>query len=173
MIRSDYVEMVRSRVDEREITCTDQHILECLKYLTILSLTTGRRIAVTPEVDEVWHELIVQTSSYRELCEGLPGRRFINHQSIGPSDYAERVGRDEFVDEFLRWIPDYVHHFGRFTKERAQHWTVVRFLQDSVGLSLDEINNAGESADPHVFIDPRSPWTRLADDDLHAITIDP
>lgn len=168
-ITREYVELVRARVADRNIPCTDQHILECLKYLAILSLTQGRRIAVTPEVDEVWHELIVQTKGYKQLCDDLPGRRFIHHESIMPKEYAVKVGNDEFVEEFMRWIPDYIHNFGPFTPQSAQHWTIANFLQDVVGLSLDEINEAGRSATPEVQIPDDSPWKRLTQECLDII----
>lgn len=170
MIARNYIETVRSRVVEKGVECTDQHIIECLKYLAIMSGTSGRRIVVTPDVDEVWHELIVQTSLYFALCESLPGGRYIHHASITPDAYAARTGEREFVAEFLRWVPDYVHSFGPFGPERAEHWTVVEFLRTELGMTLAEINAAGTSTAPQAALPPDSPWRALAHDDLEMLT---
>lgn len=169
MLTRNYVETVRSRVDEKGLACTDRHIIECLKYLAIMSGTSGRRIVVTPEVDEVWHELIVQTGPYFALCEALPGGRYVHHASITPDAYAARTGEREFVAEFLRWVPDYVHSFGPFDPERAEHWTVVGFLRSELGMTLDEINAVAASTQPEAALPPDSPWRILAHDDLEML----
>jgi|GEM_PF-2857234 len=170
MLRKEYLETVRDRVIERGVPCADSHILECLKYLAIISQTSGRRIAVTPDVDEVWHELIVQTQSYHLLCAGLPGGKYLHHESITPAAYSERVGGNEFAAEFLRWVPDYVQSFGDFTPERARHWTVISFLTSEVGMSLAEINALGRESQADSVIDDDSAWRALAKDNLGLVT---
>lgn len=156
-----YVDTVRSRIDRDERTL-DGQIIECLKYLALVSMTPGRRIPVTPEVDDVWHELIVQTAPYSRLCADLPGGKFVHHESITPVAYAERVGGHEFAAEFVQWIPDYVHNFGDFTDETAQHWTVCDFLQRTMGRSLGQINQLGRDNRPAVTISSESRWTLLS-----------
>lgn len=157
-----YVRTVKSRLsDDRDEGTLDTQFLECLKYLAILSLTQGRRIPVTPEVDDVWHELIVQTWPYAGLCSALPGGRFIHHESITPVEYAGRVGEDTFVAEFVQWIPDYVSNFGPFTEETAQHWTVCNFLRDEMGFTLEMINGLGTSESAEVTLPAASPWREL------------
>lgn len=156
-----YIDTIRSRIERDDRTLNEQ-VIECLKYLAIVSMTPGRRIPVTPEVDDVWHELIVQTKPYSRLCADLPGGEFIHHESITPVVYAERVGGHEFVAEFVQWIPDYVHNFGEFTEESAQHWTVCAFLRTTMGLSLDQINHLGRENQPAVIIPQESRWTLLS-----------
>lgn len=140
MITKDYHKIVYSRVPERDLGEFNKDLIECLKYLAIMSLTSGRRIVVTPEVDDVWHELIVQTKNYQDLCSWLPGKRFIHHTSITPAEYEEKVGEKEFVEEFLQWIPDYVNNFGNFTEEASNRWTVTQFLMEKLNMSIDDIN---------------------------------
>lgn len=169
MLDETYIDLVRERVLEKGLPCSDQHILECLKFLALVSASPGRRIAVTPDVDEVWHELIVQTARYRRLCAALPSGRFIDHESITPTAYEERVGGKESVDEFLRWLPEYVSCFGPFTEERARHWTIVAFLREQLGMSLAEINDAARSAQADAILAPGSVWLQLASDDLSKV----
>lgn len=159
-----YVRTVKSRIhDNRGEDTLDVQFLECLKYLSILSCTRGRRISVTPQVDDVWHELIVQTAPYARLCAALPGGRFIHHESITPTKYADRVGDTTFVAEFVQWIPDYVSNFGPFSDETAQHWTVCEFLRDQMGMSLPEINTLGASEEAEVSLPGDSPWRALGE----------
>jgi hypothetical protein len=169
MLPREYYETVIARIPGRDSETLERQALECLRYLAIMSLTPGRRVVVDPDVDDVWHEFIVQTRSYRDLCESLPGHRFINHESITPDHYAERVGDGEFVDEFLRWIPDYVHNFGPFDADSHKHWTVVAFLMETVGMSLQEINELGESSEPEVRIPLDSPWQSLRGNEITSV----
>jgi len=162
VLPAGYVRTVKSRIsDGRDDSLLDLQFIECLKYLAILNGTGGRRIPVTPEVDDVWHELIVQTASYARLCAALPGGRFIHHESITPLEYADRVGDHTFVAEFVQWIPDYVSNFGPFTEGAAQQWTVCRFLGDHMGMTLDDINKLGATEAAEVSLPSDSPWKEL------------
>lgn len=160
-----YVETALSKIPARPDEIAEVQALEFLKYISIMSMTGGRRIAVTPEVDDIWHEFIVQTVSYRRLCNALPAPRFIHHESITPKAYESRVGSDEFAEEFLKWIPDYTHSFGPFTEKRGKHWTVFNFLKDTVGLSLDQINETGLQSPSEAAIPESSPWRQLGEFD--------
>ena len=162
MLDEHYKNMVKSRIIGRSHEVLDRQITECLKYLAIVSMTTGRRIPVTPAVDDVWHELILQTRSYRELCRTFPGAKFLDHESIDPLAYNERVGESRFIREWVQWVPDYVQSFGRFTPETAQHWNVMIFLQDELGMSLDEINELGETTPSTAVVPTNSLWSRLS-----------
>lgn len=117
---------------------------ECLKFLYIASMSKGVFIPLTKEVDEIWHEMILQTKFYQELCASLPGHRFIHHESIGLNGYAEIVGPGASVAKFLEWLPKYAELFGEFTKETAKYWVIVQFLQNELNMSLDEINQLGK-----------------------------
>ncbi|SES30576.1 hypothetical protein SAMN05216188_13188 [Lentzea xinjiangensis] len=116
---------------------------ECLKFLIIASGSEPMFIPLTREVDEVWHELILQTHFYAELCRALPGGAFIHHQTLGIGDYASGATNPDLLDEYMFWIPAYVSRFGEYTEERARYWSVVQYLRDKHGIPLDAINAAG------------------------------
>lgn len=140
---TEYRELVIDHFEDRSRDEVQRQIDECLKFLYIVSTSKGRFIPLTREVDEVWHEMIVQTQFYMDLCESLPGGRYIHHQSIGFSDYGERIGKREAVSQFLDWIPDYLENFGEFTSDTAKDWAVVQFVQQEFGLTLEQINRLG------------------------------
>lgn len=164
-VSRNYIETALGRIPARPSEIAEVQALEFLKYISIMSMTGGRRIAVIPEVDDIWHEFIVQTASYRRLCDALPAPRFIHHESITPENYESRVGSEEFAEEFLKWIPDYTHSFGPFTEERGRHWTVFNFLRDTVGLSVEQINEAGVQSIAEAAIPENSPWRQLGEVD--------
>lgn len=167
MISKQYYEVVFERTPEENENIFKEDLIECLKYLAIMSMTKGRRIVVTPKLDDIWHELIVQTQQYSELCKKLPGKTFINHTSISPSEYEEIVGEKEFVHEFLRWVPDYVNNFGKFSEENVERWTVLEFLTGNLGMTLDEINSLGEQSSPEVRIDKE--WVQQFKNEIRKI----
>ncbi|MFD9905117.1 hypothetical protein [Streptomyces sp. NPDC059063] len=64
----------------------------------------------------------------RQVCEQrLPGGFFIEHRSIAYEDYQREPGREQAVEQALRWIPLYVREFGPFDEGTLPHWTIVRF----------------------------------------------
>ncbi len=122
----------------------ERQVTECLRYLYLVSRyrdrLSGLFLPVEQDIDEIWHYLILQTREYRALCEErLPGRFFINHRSIAYEDYQEEPGREQALEEALRWIPLYCREFGPFDAGALPHWTMVRFLHEQMGISLTDI----------------------------------
>ncbi|QRK05685.1 hypothetical protein JQX13_36890 [Archangium violaceum] len=128
-----------------EPTYVERQVIECLKYLYLISRyperLAGLFLPVEQAIDEVWHYLILQTREYRQLCEErLPGRFFIHHRSLPYEDYQQsQPGREQMLEEALRWLPLYREEFGPFDEGALPHWTMVRFLHQQLGLSLDTI----------------------------------
>ncbi|MEU3625153.1 hypothetical protein [Amycolatopsis coloradensis] len=121
----------------------ERQTLECLRYLYLVSAhqdeLAGLFLPVEQEIDEIWHYLILQTSEYREVCGRLPGRFFIEHRSISYGEYQEEPPREQAAAEALRWIPLYISEFGPFDEGALPHWTMVRFLVEELGMSLEQI----------------------------------
>jgi hypothetical protein len=113
---------------------------EMLKFLYLRSKYGKGFIPVTQAVDEMWHEFILQTQAYADLCAALPGQHFIHHNSVALHEYADERGHDEVIEDLLTWIPHYVQHFGPFTSEAASYWMIVNFLQEEMHLALSDIN---------------------------------
>ncbi|MFJ6749231.1 hypothetical protein ACIQNI_13720 [Streptomyces sp. NPDC091266] len=122
----------------------ERQVTECLRYLYLVSRhrdqLSGLFLPVEQDIDEIWHYLILQTREYRAWCEErLPGRFFIEHRSIGYEEYQQEPGREQALEEALRWIPLYCREFGPFDEGALPHWTIVRFLHAQMGLSLADI----------------------------------
>jgi hypothetical protein len=124
----------------------DVQMEECLKFLTLASERTTSFIPLVREVDEVWHAFIVQTRFYFDLCDRLPGHRYIHHGTFSLHEYTEGKGRRAVVRELIDWVPTYVKRFGPFTEERARYWAVCTFLTDEIGLTLEQVNELGTHA---------------------------
>ncbi|MET9064014.1 hypothetical protein [Streptosporangium sandarakinum] len=136
-------EIIEEDLPDRSQQDLEIQVEECLKFLYIASMSNGVFIPLTKEVDEIWHEMILQTKFYQELCASLPGQRFIHHESIGLTGYAGIVGSGESVKKFLEWLPKYMEHFGEFNERTAPYWVIVQFLRREIGMSLQEINELG------------------------------
>ncbi|MFD6479159.1 hypothetical protein ACFWEH_37250 [Streptomyces anulatus] len=142
-----HTEVMRYFCDKAPDTPPDfveRQVTECLRYLYLVSRyrdrLSGLFLPVEQDIDEIWHYLILQTREYRALCEErLPGRFFINHRSIAYEDYQEDPGREQALEEALRWIPLYCREFGPFDAGALPHWTMVRFLHEQMGISLADI----------------------------------
>ncbi|UZJ32643.1 hypothetical protein [Streptomyces endophytica] len=121
-----------------------RQVTECLRYLFLVSRYRDRLgglfLPVEQDIDEIWHYLILQTREYRALCEQrLPGGYFIEHRSIAYEDYQQEPGREQVLEEALRWIPLYCAEFGPFDEGALPHWTIVRFLHEQLGMPLADI----------------------------------
>lgn len=133
------------RTTDEEPAYVERQVIECLKYLYLISRypaqLAGLFLPVEQAIDEVWHYLILQTREYRELCEErLPGRFFIHHRSLPYEDYQQaQASREQALEEALCWLPLYRGEFGPFDEGALPHWTMVRFLNQHLGLSLDDI----------------------------------
>ncbi|MFP8945184.1 hypothetical protein ACLIYM_27610 [Streptomyces fenghuangensis] len=142
-VPTEVLHVLRARCPERSHAEIDAPLGECLKFLYIVSAEEATFLPLTKEVDEIWHELILQTAFYQKLCAALPGGRFLHHHPAPLGEYADRVGRRESVRRLLQWIPWYVAYFGGFSEETARHWVIVDFLRTRLGMSLEEVNELG------------------------------
>ncbi|MCS0637452.1 hypothetical protein NX801_17635 [Streptomyces sp. LP05-1] len=123
----------------------ERQVLECLRYLYLVSRhrdrLSGLFLPVEQDIDEIWHYLILQTREYRALCEErLPGRYFVHHRSVSYEEYQREPGREQAIEQALRWIPLYCAAFGPFDEGALPHWTIVRFLHQRMNMPLAEIS---------------------------------
>ncbi|UCA50767.1 hypothetical protein LEL86_16385 [Streptomyces sp. WA6-1-16] len=144
-LHTEVVQHFQQKSPDTSPDFVERQITECLRYLYLVSLhrdrLSGLFLPVEQDIDEIWHYLILQTREYRELCEErLPGRFFINHRSIAYESYQEGPGREQALEEALRWIPLYCQEFGPFDEGALPHWTMVRFLHEQMLLSLADIS---------------------------------
>ncbi len=111
--------------------------------MIIVSTMASSFIPVNKDIDEIWHEFILQTWEYHSLCNKLPTPHYIHHQTISLGKYAEKNHRSAVVESLLSWIPAYVHFFGPFQESVAKYWVICTFLRNEMNLSLEEINALG------------------------------
>ena len=143
----DEVVLYTSRQNSLSLIDAEHLLIECLKYLYLTSAFPdklgGLFLPVVQHVDDVWHYLILQTREYRSLCEKrLPGHYFIEHRAMPYEKYGRdrEPEREKMIEESLRWLALYQKTFGGFARESARHWTMVRYLHEQLGMSLDDIN---------------------------------
>ncbi len=133
-----HLETVFSDLSSHELTL---RIQEFLKFICLQSLKDSGFIPVSEEIDLIWHEYILQTRAYETLCQDLPGKKFVHHQTISLIEYTQQKNnRYEIAKAMLDWIPKYRKYFGNFTEETAHYWLIVDFLIKNHGFTLEKIN---------------------------------
>jgi hypothetical protein len=120
-----------------------RRISEFFKFIYLQSMKDSGFIPVTKEVDDIWHEYILQTRDYAVLCQDLPSKQFVHHQTISLEQYVGRVNRVEAIKTMLAWVPNYRTHFGDFTELNAPYWLIVVFLSNEMNFTLEQINKIG------------------------------
>jgi len=122
----------------------EMRTLEFLKFIYIQSIKDAGFIPVTDEIDQIWHEYILQTREYQYLCGDLPGDKFVHHQTITLAEYSKNQSRMDLIKAMLDWIPHYYFYFGAFTEQTGQYWIIVNFLSNELHLTLEQINQIGK-----------------------------
>lgn len=121
----------------------NSRLIEFLKFIYLRSLWIDVHdgfVPVKKPIDEIWHAFIVQTREYARFCQALPGKVFLHHTTVHLEDFAQHKDRASLVKEMLAWIPRYREHFGLFTPEAAAYWMMPGFLQETLKMSLAEVN---------------------------------
>lgn len=118
---------------------------EFLKFMYLSSKYNESFFPLTDEIDELWHEYIVQTLEYAQLCQALPSKRFLHHQSGSLEEYTQIIDPKALVRRYLEWLPTYYLHFGAFTVETSKYWYIIDFLKTELHLDLDYINKIAEN----------------------------
>jgi hypothetical protein len=120
-------------------------LTELMKYLYLVSkhpkMLAGTFVPITQEVDELWHQMILQTRYYPQICERLPGKRLVHHESMPFEDYvSEHEDQNKLVHEILRWVPYYVKTFGDIQPSAIRYWCFFGSVLEVQNLGLDKLN---------------------------------
>ena len=103
-----------------QIKDKDFYILtrELLKYLYLAAKTDGNLFFPgNQDMDQIWHELITETATYRKLCDQLMVGSFVDHTSISYTEYSSMLTSEELHREQLSWLANYIDSFGVFDDE--------------------------------------------------------
>lgn len=131
---------IRSRFEKYDDQEFNLYYDEFLKFIYLFSKYGGGHLPVSQKIDDVWHEFILQTKEYEDLCFKLPGKNFIHHKSGSFESYLDQSNIAEVVKEQVIILPRYVHHFGKFTNDVSSIWFIVHYLITHLDMSLDSIN---------------------------------
>ena len=141
-----YYSVVKDRLTTKNIIAEasfDGFFNSFLKYIFMSSFLPTTQLPVCLEVDEIWHEFIIQTVEYEIFCKNyLPGSRFIHHSSISKELYQStyKVDDEKFFIDQMHWLGYHYYYFGAYLRYEIPHWKCTEFLSKTVGLSLDDIN---------------------------------
>ena len=124
-------------------------LTELMKYLYLVSkypkTLSATFIPITQEVDDMWHQMILQTRYYPQICERLPGKRFVHHESMPFESYISEHEQQNLVHEILRWVPYYVKTFGDIQPTSMKYWWFFNTIIDVQKLELNKLNEMGRN----------------------------
>lgn len=133
---------LRRRFPEVEPFVLRRRIVEFLKFILIAgNVVPAGELPVSLEIDEVWHEWILETRNYESLCMDVAGR-FIHHSSIDvgqPS--AEQAVPDPTLERQMFFVAAYVLNFGSFDDESLGYWPAAERVMRLYGLTLAQLNS--------------------------------
>ena len=92
-------------------------------------------------LDEIWHELIVETKFYRELCEKFRSGSFVDHTAMPLTEYLDSITADQAKREQLAWLILYVDLFGPIDQPAFAILPMARGLANLMGLGLEDLNS--------------------------------
>jgi hypothetical protein len=143
-------------------------LTELVKFLIQAHEFPGN-ILFGEDLDDLWHLWIMQTREYLKLCQSLPSREFLHHDSrdmpTKPLSWAEvekladhmiaekaekgaaRAGADvsqarirENAERLLSFFASYIENFGPLRAEAVHCWPPVMRLLRRMRWSVDEFN---------------------------------
>lgn len=138
-----YVEYVAIKSAPQSREDTLEQLEECLRYLYLSHFVSGS-IPVNKKIDDIWHLLILETQCYFELCEKLPGKKIIHHQSIvyenlsSPNSIPINVQLQ--TKRNLEWLISYVANFGDFKERAVRYWPYTQALMHNLKIDLVSLN---------------------------------
>lgn len=121
-------------------------VRETLRFLYIATFSPGNLFFPgNQDMDQVWHELIVDTRGYRLLCNELKAGSFIDHWGVSYDDYSENKTAEELHEERLSWIASYVHNFGPMEQAAYEITPLAQSLCENLSMSPTELNQLAQN----------------------------
>ena len=115
-------------------------VVECLKYLLLASAGGIGPIPISRTIDDVWHQLILETREYRAVCHRLGGD-FLHHTSLGLSDAP--VTMSACLEFGFGWLASYVQSFGPVPADRLQYWPAIGAIGQLLNCNHSTLNSIG------------------------------
>lgn len=91
-------------------------------------------------MDDLWHALIIETRSYRELCERLKPGCFIDHSGVTFEDYLVESSPEKIHEEQCSWLTSYVANFGEIDEAAFDCLLLPKALCDRMRIDRPQLN---------------------------------
>lgn len=119
---------------------------ELMKYLFLCSYSPNSLFFPgNVLIDDLWHALIIETASYRKLCNRIKLGNFVDHSGITFEDYLKSKSDREINIEQLSWLASYRKNFGLFTERSIEVLPLAKSILAKIGGGYGELNKLAES----------------------------
>lgn len=95
-------------------------------------------------IDDLWHALITETASYRNLCHSLRPHSFIDHSGVPFDEYSSDMTPEEVHEEQFSWLASYVKNFGAIEATSFECLYLAQELCERLGSDRDGLNRFAE-----------------------------
>ncbi|OJW54597.1 MAG: hypothetical protein BGO67_02740 [Alphaproteobacteria bacterium 41-28] len=115
---------------------------ELLKFLLLLPYSKGI-IAISNEIDDLWHLWILQTRQYKKLMDKLPTKKFIHHSATEYIEKCEKIlalDKKKEVNRQISFLVSYINNFGPFTESTVKYWPMALQIFDQLGNDINKLN---------------------------------
>jgi ubiquinone/menaquinone biosynthesis C-methylase UbiE len=131
-LRSKFTELAKDQLD-----CA----LREFERFVIIGLHSERFFfPCTKLIDNIWHEAILESREYHELCESITPGKFLHHSGMSHEKYMENRTVTEQDDEDLAVLASYFANFGPFDELSVTYWVVADGIRKDRGWDVDQLN---------------------------------
>lgn len=140
-VESKIAQKIRTKFSKIAEESFKIHLRELLRFFVISAdFEEGIFFPGDELMDQMWHELIVETNLYFHICSNIGRGEYIHHNSIELSEYVELKGKDYVIKEQLRWLVSYNKKFGPLTVESSEILPISQMILERLNLTLVELN---------------------------------
>ena len=93
------------------------------------------------DIDAIWHEMILETQTYRSICHSFKPGGFLDHTSVSFAEYSTETTADDIHSIQLTYLASYVANYGAFTSNRIGFWVFAQEIIDRNDWNLDQFNH--------------------------------
>jgi len=116
-------------------------LVETLKMISLSLWCEETFLPCSEDIDAMWHELILETRCYRELCEKVRKGKFLDHTGMTYLDYQKQIPAETLHASQLSILGSYAKNFGAFTAESVDYWVFAREIMEKTGWNLETFNS--------------------------------
>lgn len=139
------IQTVRKKISDPTDLELTNYLRELMRFLYLAANSPSSIFFPGDQImDNVWHELILETANYRTLCNKFKSGRFLDHNSITFDEYVSLQGNEAVHSEQCSWLASYLLNFGPIEPSAFKILNLAKTLANKMNANLDQLNAFGQ-----------------------------